>query len=152
MPASLTVSILSFDLLSATQLYELLRLRSEVFVVEQECIYQDIDNKDQKATHVLGYVENELVAYTRVFGPGDYFKEASIGRVLVKSEHRIFGYGKKIVQASMDWLMKTYEKPIRISAQTYLTKFYSDLGFLSEGETYLEDGIPHINMVYNPVK
>ncbi|MEM8763026.1 MAG: GNAT family N-acetyltransferase [Bacteroidota bacterium] len=151
MPKPLTVSILSFDLLSSEQLYELLRLRSEVFVVEQECIYQDIDNKDQKAIHVLGHVENELVAYTRVFGPGDYFNEASIGRVLVKSEHRVFGYGKQIVQKSMDWLTKTYEQPIRISAQTYLEKFYSDLGFLSEGETYLEDGIPHINMVYKPV-
>ncbi|MEL6975970.1 MAG: hypothetical protein AAGL29_11315 [Bacteroidota bacterium] len=83
MSESLTISILSFDGLSRGQLYELLRLRSEIFVVEQECIYQDIDNKDQKATHVLGYLENELVAYTRVFGPGDYFKEASIGRVLV---------------------------------------------------------------------
>ncbi|MEO0505304.1 MAG: GNAT family N-acetyltransferase [Bacteroidota bacterium] len=152
MPTSLTVSILFFDALSSKQLYELLRLRSAVFVVEQECIYQDIDNKDQNATHVLGYIDNELVAYTRVFGPGDYFKEASIGRVLVKSEHRIFGRGKEIVQASMDWLTKTYEQPIRISAQTYLTKFYTDLGFLSEGETYLEDGIPHINMVFSPVK
>ena len=151
MPKPLTVSILSFDLLSSEQLYELLRLRSEVFVVEQECIYQDIDNKDQKAIHVLGHVENELVAYTRVFGPGDYFNEASIGRVLVKSEHRVFGYGKQIVQKSMDWLIEAYKQPIRISAQTYLEKFYSDLGFLSEGETYLEDGIPHINMVYKPV-
>ncbi|MEL6306209.1 MAG: GNAT family N-acetyltransferase [Bacteroidota bacterium] len=152
MSESLTISILSFDGLSRGQLYELLRLRSEIFVVEQECIYQDIDNKDQKATHVLGYLKNELVAYTRVFGPEDYFKEASIGRVLVKSEHRVFGFGKKIVKASVEWLTKQHQQSIRISAQTYLIDFYTELGFLSEGETYLEDGIPHINMLCNPVK
>ncbi|WP_111683230.1 GNAT family N-acetyltransferase [Winogradskyella tangerina] len=138
----------SFNELNTTELYDLLQLRSEVFVVEQDCVYQDIDGKDQKALHILGYVDQKLVAYTRIFKPGDYFDEASIGRVVVKENERQHQYGYAIMTASIN-AIKTYysQENIRISAQTYLTKFYNNLGFKAVGEEYLEDGIPHVNMI-----
>ncbi|WP_350286723.1 GNAT family N-acetyltransferase [uncultured Croceitalea sp.] len=138
----------TFDELNTKELYQLLQLRSEVFVVEQECVYQDIDGKDQKAFHVLGTVNDEIVAYTRVFNPGDYFEKTSIGRVVVSSEMRKYGYGKKIMQATLTFVEKTLKRSIiELSAQTYLMKFYVGLGFETFGEEYLEDGIPHIRMI-----
>ncbi|MAD97636.1 MAG: GNAT family N-acetyltransferase [Flavobacteriaceae bacterium] len=137
----------TFDQLTTSELYDLLQLRSEVFVVEQDCVYQDIDGKDQKALHVLGYKDDQLVAYTRVFGPGYYFENASIGRVVVKESDRKYGYGYELMKASInavDYHFKVTE--ITISAQTYLKKFYNNLGFQQVGEGYLEDGIPHIRM------
>lgn len=144
----LKTEVLSFEELNTQQLYDLLQLRSEVFVVEQDCVYQDIDGKDQKALHVLGYSNNELVAYTRIFKPGDYFNEASIGRVVVKDSYRQHKYGYDIMNASIEAVRKNYKtSEIRISAQTYLKSFYNNLGFVEVGEEYLEDGIPHINML-----
>ena len=144
----LSIRIKYFNELSINELYELLRLRSEVFVVEQDCVYQDIDSKDQKAVHVLGYDNNRLVAYTRLFKPGDYFNESSIGRVVVREEARGSGAGYEIMNASITFINKVLKiLEIRISAQTYLKKFYNNLGFKEVGEEYLEDGIPHINMV-----
>ena len=93
--------IKTFDELSTEELYQILRLRSEVFVVEQNCVYQDIDNKDQKALHVLGLKNGGLVAYTRMFRPGDYFENGSIGRVVVANNQRKYGYGKQIMQVSL---------------------------------------------------
>src|SRR5690606_7134315 len=90
-----------FDELTVRELYAILKLRSEVFVVEQDCVYQDLDGKDEKALHVLGTRNGILVAYTRIFGPGDYFREASIGRIVVNKTERKFGYGKDIVKASI---------------------------------------------------
>ena len=137
-----------FEALTTKELYDLLQLRSEVFVVEQDCVYQDVDGKDQKALHILGYKKDQLVAYTRVFKPGDYFKEASIGRVVVKEEERQYKFGYDIMNASIDAIKNNYkESIIRISAQTYLKRFYNNLDFIEVGEEYLEDGIPHINMV-----
>lgn len=137
-----------FNQLNTKELYDLLQLRSEVFVVEQDCVYQDIDGKDQKALHILGYKEDKLVAYTRIFQQGDYFEEASIGRVVVKENQRQFGYGYNIMNASIEAIEKYFKTlEIRISAQTYLKKFYNNLGFKEVGEEYLEDGIPHINML-----
>lgn len=142
------VIVKTFGELSNTELYQLMRLRSEVFVVEQDCIYQDLDNKDQKALHVLGVKNQNVVAYTRVFMPGDYFKNTSIGRVVVEKEERKFGYGKVIMEASLEEIKKRFpESSIELSAQTYLIKFYNDLGFKTSGEEYLEDGIPHIRMI-----
>lgn len=142
------VAVKTFEELSNTELYQIMRLRSEVFVVEQDCIYQDLDNKDQKALHVLGVKNQNVVAYTRVFMPGDYFKNTSIGRVVVKKEERKFGYGKTIMEASLEEIDKRFPKsPIELSAQTYLVKFYNDLGFKASGEEYLEDDIPHIKMI-----
>lgn len=146
----LTYSIKEFNQISLKQLYDILQLRSEVFVVEQNCVYQDLDGKDIKALHVLGYDEDELVAYTRLFKPGDYFSEASIGRVIVRAGHRKYGYGYHIMNASIDAVKHYYKTDkIRISAQCYLKQFYSNLKFKVEGEEYLEDGIPHVNMLYH---
>ncbi len=146
----LDIAVKSFSELSLQELYELLQLRSEIFVVEQDCIYQDIDGKDNKALHVLGKSNDEVVAYTRIFKPGDYFKDSSIGRVAVRKNERKYGYGKKIMQASILAVQEHFNtSKVSISAQTYLLKFYGDLGFRANGETYLEDGIPHIQMVKN---
>ncbi|MBC2843902.1 GNAT family N-acetyltransferase [Winogradskyella flava] len=138
----------TFEELNTKELYDLLQLRSEVFVVEQDCVYQDVDGKDQKALHVLGYKGQKLIAYTRIFKPGDYFKEASIGRVVVKENERQHQYGYDIMNTSIKAIKHYFnESSIRISAQTYLEQFYNNLGFEAVGEEYLEDGIPHINMI-----
>lgn len=137
-----------FEELTIQELYAILRLRSEVFVVEQDCVYQDLDGKDEKALHVLGTKNGILMAYTRIFGPGDYFKEASIGRIVVKEPERKYGYGKDIVKASILIIEEHYGvTSIHISAQSYLKRFYNGLGFQEVGTGYLEDGIPHIGMI-----
>jgi ElaA protein len=144
----MNVAIKKFKDLSPLELYEILQLRSEVFVVEQDCVYQDIDGNDQKALHIIGTVENKIIAYTRCFGPGDYFKEASIGRVVVKESQRKFKRGNQIMNSSIKAINNHYKtKIIKISAQCYLNKFYTNLQFKSIGEKYLEDGIPHVTMV-----
>ena len=144
------IVVKTFNELNTKDLYQLLELRSAVFVVEQDCVYQDVDGKDQKAIHVLGIKEDKLVAYTRMFGPGDYFNNPSIGRVVVAQDQRQFGYGKVIMEASIADLESRYpDKTIELSAQTYLLKFYNSLGFKETGEEYLEDGIPHVRMVRN---
>lgn len=126
----------------------MLQLRAEVFVVEQDCVYQDVDGKDEKALHVLGYKDNQLVAYTRVFPPGAYFAQASIGRVVVKSSERKHKYGYDVMRTSIKAVKEYYNQTtIKLSAQTYLKTFYNNLGFIEVGEEYLEDGIPHIAMI-----
>lgn len=138
----------TFKELTTDELYAILQLRSAVFVVEQNCVYQDIDYQDQKALHVLGYKQGVLVAYTRLFKSGEYFDYASIGRVLVSAGERRSNYGYAIMNASIKAIEKKYnEAKIKISAQSYLKKFYKTLGFVQVGEAYLEDGIPHILMV-----
>ena len=142
------VSVKRFYELSTEELYQILRLRSEVFVVEQDCVYQDVDNKDQKALHIIGNKDGEVVAYTRVFKPGDYFNNVSIGRVVVSQDQRKYGLGKQIMQASLAAINQRFpDKAIEISAQSYLLKFYTTLGFSAFGEEYLEDGIPHRRML-----
>ncbi len=139
-----------FSDLTTNELYAILQLRSEVFVVEQDCVYQDIDYKDQKALHVIGFKNDKIVAYTRIFKAGDYFEKASIGRVVVVKEERINKYGHSILKASIHAIHDFYkETSIKISAQTYLKKFYETHGFLQIGEEYLEDNIPHIAMIKN---
>ncbi|MEY8849497.1 GNAT family N-acetyltransferase [Psychroserpens sp. XS_ASV72] len=142
------ITVKPYQDLSTKELYALLQLRSEVFVVEQDCVYQDIDGKDQKALHILGYKNGNLIAYSRVFAPGDYFKEASIGRVVVKASERKHQYGYDIMKASIKAIEKQFkETTIKVSAQTYLKRFYNTLGFFEVGEEYLEDGIPHVAMI-----
>jgi ElaA protein len=142
------ISVKTFDDLALNELYDIMALRSEVFVVEQDCVYQDLDYKDQKALHVLGYTQEKLAAYTRVFGPGDYFKHASIGRVIVAPSHRSQQLGHQIMRASISALLQQYEiRQIDISAQSYLERFYESHGFHATGEEYLEDGIPHKKMI-----
>ena len=142
------ITTYTYQQLSKEKLYQIIRLRLEVFVLEQNCIYQDLDNKDQKAIHLVGEEEGKVIAYTRLFKKGDYFENASIGRVIVKKESRKKDYGKIIMQKSIEELKKEHnEENIEISAQKYLIKFYDDLGFKKSGEEYLEDNIPHIKMV-----
>ena len=144
----MVIIVKSFEGLQTEELYDILQLRSAVFVVEQDCVYQDLDGKDKKALHVIGKKENRTVAYTRIFGPGDYFKEASIGRVVVAQSERKYGFGKQIMEASIKAIKDEYKEDIiKLSAQTYLKNFYNDLGFVAVGEPYLEDGIPHVAMV-----
>ncbi len=142
------ILVKKFEELRLHELYEVLQLRSEVFVVEQDCVYQDIDGKDEKALHVLGYEEEKLVAYTRIFPPGIYFKEAAIGRVVVRESDRKNKFGHEILKASIEAIENNFQtRNIKLSAQTYLTKFYESHGFTKTGEGYLEDGIPHIAMI-----
>ena len=129
--------------LSPNEVENIFSLRSEVFVVEQDCVYQDIDGKDQKAKHVLGKKNNEIVAYARIFKPGEYFKEASFGRAVVKKTERGKGVGDELV---INCLENITEEEIKISAQSYLKDFYGKHGFVAKGQEYLEDGIPHTAM------
>lgn len=139
-----------FNELTTKELYDILQLRSDIFVVEQDCVYLDIDGKDDKALHVIGTKKGKIIAYTRLFKPGDYFDKASIGRVLVLESERAHKYGYDIMNASIHAVKIVYnETTIKLSAQVYLKRFYNNLGFKEIGEEYLEDGIPHILMVYN---
>jgi ElaA protein len=126
-----------------------LRLRASVFVVEQNCPYQDLDNKDQKAMHIFALANQEVIAYTRIFKAGDYFQEVSIGRVVIQTNYRGTGLGQELMQKSIDYILeKKYPLPIRISAQSYLLNFYQSLGFKKIGIEYMEDYIPHTGMLY----
>lgn len=137
--------------LTTDELYDIMQLRSEVFVVEQHCVYQDIDGKDRKALHIIGHLNNNIIAYTRCFAPGNYFKEAAIGRVVVAMKYRKHDFGHKIMKASIKAILENYQTTtIKLSAQTYLRRFYESHGFKAVGEGYLEDGIPHVEMVLNP--
>ena len=144
------IKVKYFDELTISELYNILQLRSEVFVVEQNCVYQDIDGKDSKALHIIGFKNDKIVAYTRIFKPGDCFKEAGIGRVVVRENERKHGCGNDIMKASIRAIEENFSKStIYLSAQTYLVKFYGSLGFNVVGEEYLEDNILHIDMVKN---
>lgn len=136
-----------FKELFVDELYESLKLRSEVFVVEQNCVYLDADGKDDKALHILGYTEGKLVAYARVFKPGLYFENASIGRVIVHPKYRMYGYGHLLIEKAIKVCKNINQGPITISAQQYLEKFYTSHGFETISDMYLEDDIPHIEML-----
>ena len=139
----------TFEALSNLELYHVLKLRSEVFVVEQNCVYLDIDNYDVGALHVLGFQDEELVAYARLLPKGYYQQEAGIGRVLTRLQTRHLGYGKLLMEfAISETCLHFKTNEIVISAQLYLEKFYTELGFKTEGTSYLEDDIPHIKMRY----
>ena len=132
------------------ELYDLLRLRSEVFVVEQNCVFLDMDNNDQKCYHLLGYYENVLAAYTRLVPPGTIYPEASIGRVVTGKATRRTGIGKLLLKESIEKVYELFgEQPIRIGAQLYLKDFYSSFGFKQVSAIYMEDYIEHIYMVKN---
>jgi ElaA protein len=142
-----------FAELSTTQLYEILRLRAEVFVVEQDCVYQDLDDKDQEAVHLLGVTDDgRLAAYTRIVDKGvSYPDYASIGRVITASFARGKGLGRPLMKASIAALFTHFGKqPIKIGAQAHLQEYYGSLSFVGVGEVYDEDGIPHRSMVYTP--
>lgn len=137
-----------FEDLTPFQLYAILQLRSEVFVVEQNCIFQDADDRDQKSYHLMGYDNSKLVAYTRLVPPGEMYQEPSIGRVVTSPSIRKSGAGKELMKQSIDAVYNLFgTHPIKIGAQLYLKKFYESLGFLQVSEVYLEDGIEHIYMI-----
>lgn len=137
-----------FDELSSTELYSIMRLRNEVFVVEQNCVYQDADDKDEKCRHLCGWDGENLVAYTRIIPPGVSYNVASIGRVVTSPKYRNTGAGRKLMEESINKTFSEFNcKEIKIGAQVYLTKFYQSLGFLQCSDEYLEDGIPHIEMI-----
>lgn len=144
----LTFRCVYFESLDARTLYEVLRLRQEIFCVEQNCAYLDADGEDQLAWHVLGYKGGELVATARLLMPGISSDDAcAIGRVAAKPEVRGSGVGKALMQNAIDQCEALFPgHPIKISAQQYLIRFYRSLGFIEQGEGYLEDGIPHIEM------
>lgn len=138
----------SFDGLTTIELYAILQLRSSVFVVEQNCVYQDIDNKDKKSFHLMAWYGDELVAYTRLVPPKVSFNEASIGRVITSPKYRGLGVGVTLMEKSIHHTLENYTtNKIRIGAQLYLKNFYEGFGFVAQGEGFLEDGIPHIEML-----
>lgn len=143
----LTWKVNKFTELTTDELYAILHLRCKIFVMEQNAPYLDMDYKDQCALHLQGWLDNSLVAYCRIFRAGDYFDEASIGRVIVAKEYREYGYGhdlmKRAIEIEEDVLN---ESQITISAQLYLKNFYERHGFRQTSDTYLEDGLPHIQM------
>ena len=146
------ITVKNFEELTIHELYEILQLRSEVFVVEQDCVYQDIDGKDDKALHCIGKVDGKVAAYTRCFPPGTYFNEAAIGRVVVSESQRKFKLGHDIMKASIDAIIAKFKtETIKLSAQTYLIDFYETHGFKQVGEGNLEDGIPHVAMLRSSV-
>ena len=137
----------SFQELTNTELYQLLKLRSEVFVVEQNCVFLDMDDKDEASYHVLGYYNNNIVAYTRLVPKDVIYKTVSIGRVVTHPSVRKLGFGKLLMEYSIAKArakLNTHE--IEIGAQLYLNTFYSSFGFIQEGAMYLEDDIEHIKM------
>lgn len=136
-----------FNTLTIDELYKLLQLRAEVFIVEQNSVYQDIDGKDQNALHIMGYADNKMVAYSRIFNAGFYFDKASIGRVIVAKEYRRHKIGNLLIQRAILGIKDYFKQDeITISAQYYLLNFYKSHGFEPVGEEYLEDNIPHIEM------
>ena len=138
----------NFDELSPRELYAVLQLRNEVFVVEQNCVFQDADNKDQNSFHLMGIMEGKLVAYTRLVPPGEIYPEPSIGRVVTSASVRRSGMGRILMQRSVETVYTLFGKqPIKIGAQVYLKKFYESIGFEQVSDIYLEDGIEHIYMM-----
>jgi ElaA protein len=141
-------SIKTFDQLTPNELYEILTLRSEVFVVEQQCVFLDMDHKDQKSEHFMIWDKKNLVAYCRILPAGVSYKEPSIGRVVSSPKYRGTGAGRLLMQRAIEIARQRYgNQPIRIGAQLYLKKFYTSLGFEAQGDIYLEDGIEHVEMV-----
>ena len=139
----------TFDQLSLDEFHDILQLRIDVFVVEQNCPYSELDGKDRKAYHFYGRNDlGQIIAYTRIFRPGDYFEQPAIGRVVVDSNHRGDGTGYELMRGTLENMQKLFgDSEIKIGAQKYLVSFYEKLGFTSTGEEYMEDGIPHVYMI-----
>jgi ElaA protein len=152
-PMHLTHKLLPFAELTVHDLYELLRLRSEVFVVEQNCVFLDQDDKDQKCHHLLLYANDKLAAYSRLVPAGLSYTEPAIGRVVTSPAFRGSGLGRKVMELAIQGCEGLFGlQDIRIGAQTYALPFYRSLGFVTDGETYDEDGIEHIEMVRKPAQ
>lgn len=138
----------SFQELSNHELYSILQIRNAVFIVEQACSYQDVDNKDLNAWHLFYIKDNSMLAYCRILPAGISYKEASIGRFLTVQSARNQGLGKVLIEQAIYHIKERWPKnSIRISAQQYLEAFYQSFGFKTQGNMYLEDDIPHIEML-----
>ncbi len=137
--------------LTLDEFHDILKLRINIFVVEQDCPYSELDGKDKLAYHFFAFAEDnpsQIIAYTRIFKPGDYYKEAAIGRVVVHPDFRKYGLGYQLMKRSINQIEDFFQtNTIKIGAQTHLKKFYESLGFKKIGTDYLEDGIPHIYMI-----
>lgn len=139
-----------FEKLTSEEVYKILGLRNEIFIVEQDCVYLDCDNKDFKSYHLFCENNGELIAYLRIIDKGVSYDEISIGRVAVKKAYRTKGIAREMLSNAIDFILNNLnEKAIKIQAQSYLLDFYSSLGFKSISEEYLEDNIPHVDMIYN---
>ncbi|MBC7829299.1 MAG: GNAT family N-acetyltransferase [Chitinophagaceae bacterium] len=137
-----------FEQLSPKELYAILQLRNDVFVVEQNCVFQDADDRDQASWHFMGWHEDRLAAYTRLLPAGISYPESSIGRVVIFPKMRKSGLGKELMERSIEMLYLLWNKqPIRIGAQLYLKKFYESFGFQQCSDIYIEDNIEHISMI-----
>ena len=140
--------IKSFDKLTIKELYAILKIRQEVFIVEQTCYYLDADGYDEKAIHIWGEKDEEIVAYCRIFEPKIKYPESSLGRVLTNPSYRNLKLGKVLLKIALNTIDTKFDTPnVRISAQDYLLRFYSEFGFISTGLEYLEDDIPHTEML-----
>lgn len=137
-----------FDELSLDELYLILHSRQEVFTVEQNIVYQDLDNLDQQSVHLFIKEDDKMVAYLRIIDAGAKFQETSIGRVLTTKEYRGMGYGRKIMLDALDFLKEIKGFPINIYAQEYLVRFYESLGFEKRSEPFILEGISHVEMIH----
>jgi ElaA protein len=141
----------TFQKLTTEEFHNILQLRIDVFVVEQNCPYPELDGKDKFALHFFTVEEkaqDKIIAYTRIFKPGDYYRQAAIGRVVVDSHFRKQSLGHELMRRSIEQVKILFHTTeIKIGAQTYLKEFYQQHGFIQTGESYLEDGIPHIHMI-----
>lgn len=143
-------SLKKFHELSPLELYEILKLRSEVFVVEQNCVFLDMDDRDQMAHHLQGRINGQLAAVVRILPPGLAYEEPSIGRVVSSPLFRRKGVGIELMKKAIEETISLYgQVAIKIGAQLYLKKFYESFGFIQCSDTYLEDDIPHIKMIRN---
>ena len=140
--------IKSFSELNIYELYAILKLRAKVFVVEQNCVFQDMDDKDQACQHLMLYQKKELMAYARIVPPGVIYAQPSIGRIVSSHAARGKGFGKQLLKLAIENTIRLHgNKAIKIGAQTYLKDFYGSFGFVSQDDPYIEDGIPHIHMI-----
>ncbi len=136
-----------FNELTLDELYAILQLRSNVFIVEQNCVYNDPDGRDQAAFHLMGVEGDQLLAYARILRPGAVYADPAIGRVVTSSSKRKIGLGRELMNQSIKCCEKLFGKTaITLSAQVYLKNFYQSLSFSAVGEEYLDDGIPHVEM------
>lgn len=144
----LSWNCIAFDDLTPDQLYDILQLRTEVFVVEQKCLYQDMDDQDRHAVHVLGILDDQLLCYSRLLVPGSQYPEPAMGRVITALSVRRQGYGKILLEESLSYCQNLWpDIGVRISAQQHLESFYQAFDFIKVSKPYLEDGIPHIEML-----
>ncbi len=139
----------NFDELSNSELYKILELRIEVFTVEQDCAYQDLDDRDKDCRHLWLEEDGEILSYLRINPPGIRFSEPSLGRIVTKETARKKGYAEALIKKGLEVIQADYAMPTKISAQSYLENYYSKFGFVKCSEEYLEDNIPHIEMIKN---